>query len=75
MERAVAEAKRKARRLVSHIEYEINMLRKQDNPESVIEKALKNLEERYIKGKIEITQDERNQIDQDIEREINIYPV
>ncbi len=55
VERAIAEQKRKARRLVSHIEYEINLLRKQDNPESGIEKALRNLEENFKANKIEIT--------------------
>lgn len=71
----MAESKRKAKRLVTHIEYQINLIRKKDNPESGIDKAMRILKERFIKGKMEVTMEEQNLIDQEMAREMSIYPV
>jgi transposase len=74
-ERAMEETKRRAERLVNDIEYKINLIKKQDNPESAIDKAIKVLEQKFIKGKMEATLEEMNEIDAEMAREKILYPV
>lgn len=74
-QRAVAESKKKAQRLVSKIQYEINLIRKADNPESAMEKAMRECQEKFINGKMEVTLEEQTLIDNDMAREMAIYPV
>ena len=69
------ETKRRAERLVNDIEYKINLIKKQDNPESAIDKAIKVLEQKFIKGKMEATLEEMNEIDAEMAREKILYPV